>query len=95
MPDNLSVLIVRLSAIGDVVMTTAATRVLKQYMPDARVTWVVEPLSAPMLAGNPDIDEIIILQDRSLGSYLRLARQLRQRNSMLYLIFRDCLEAPL
>jgi ADP-heptose:LPS heptosyltransferase len=50
-------LIVRLSAIGDVVHTLPALAALRRH--GWRTAWLVEPLSRPLLAGNPALDELI------------------------------------
>ena len=36
------ILVVKLSAIGDVLMATPASRVLRNAFPDAHIAWVVE-----------------------------------------------------
>lgn len=95
MSSALSVLFVRLSAIGDVVMTTPAARALKRHMPDVRITWVVEPLSAPILEGNPDVDEVIVWKGRSLPSLLRLSRELRKKKFDAALDFQGLLRSAL
>ncbi|MEI7834621.1 MAG: glycosyltransferase family 9 protein, partial [bacterium] len=55
------ILIVRLSAIGDVLMTSPVPRALKCAYPGVHIAWVVDKLSAPMVQGNPYVDDIIIL----------------------------------
>jgi heptosyltransferase-1 len=55
------VLIIRLSAIGDVVMTSALLRALRSRHPDALITWLTGPLGAQVLAHHPLIDELIVL----------------------------------
>jgi heptosyltransferase-1 len=75
------ILIIRLSAIGDVVVTTPVSRALREAMPDAYLAWVVEKKSAEMLAGNPYLDEVFVW-DRpkgglSWGSLKEIRRQLR------------------
>ncbi|MDR7866245.1 MAG: lipopolysaccharide heptosyltransferase II [Sporomusaceae bacterium] len=55
-----NILIVKLSAIGDVVHALPVAYALKQCFPAARITWVVEKPSFDLLANNPCIDEIII-----------------------------------
>lgn len=54
------ILVVKLSAIGDVTMATPFARGLRDRYPDARIDWVVEPLSADVLRGNPFLNEIIV-----------------------------------
>jgi heptosyltransferase-1 len=61
-----SILIIRLSAIGDVVVTTPVSRVLRKARPDAHIAWVVEPAAKGFLDGNPYLDEVIVW-DRKKG----------------------------
>lgn len=75
------ILIIRLSAIGDVVVTTPVSRALREHFPDAHLAWVVEPGASDILAGNPYLDEVIVWQ-RPKGALtprhmLDLRRQLR------------------
>jgi heptosyltransferase-1 len=49
-----------LSAIGDVVVTTPVIRALREALPDAHLTWVVEEKSADVLTANPSLDEVIV-----------------------------------
>jgi len=55
------ILIVRLSALGDVVMSSGLIPALRSLWPEARLSWLVEPPAAPLLAHNPRLDELIIL----------------------------------
>lgn len=55
-----NILIVKLSAIGDVVHALPVAYALKQCFPAARITWVVEKPSYDLLTDNPCIDEIIV-----------------------------------
>ena len=54
------ILLVRLRQIGDVVFTTPAVRALRQRFPEAHISYVVEPAAAPIVAHNPNIDEVIV-----------------------------------
>lgn len=60
------ILIVKLSAIGDVLMATPASRVLRDAFPDAYIAWIVERKSADVVLGNPYLDEVIVWE-RSKG----------------------------
>jgi heptosyltransferase-1 len=62
------VLIVRLSAIGDVVVTTPVARALREAFPDAHIAWLVEPMARGILKGNPFVDEIVTW-DRPKGAF--------------------------
>src|SRR5437867_12793488 len=51
---------VRLRQIGDVLFTPPAVRGLRERFPDAHLTYVVEPAAAPIVDGNPLLNEIIV-----------------------------------
>lgn len=54
------ILLVRLSAIGDVVMASGLLPAIKSRYPGAWVTWLVEPAAAPLLKENPHVDEVLV-----------------------------------
>jgi len=53
------VLIVRTSAMGDVVHTLPLASALRRELPQARIGWVVERRFSSILGGNPAIDDIL------------------------------------
>lgn len=55
-----TVLIVRLSAIGDIVMASPVAAALKASDHNTRVIWLTQPESASLVQHNPLIDEVII-----------------------------------
>jgi len=59
-------LILRLSAIGDVVRTLPAVKALKRYNPNCYIGWVVEEDSKSLLESQPEIDNVIVFPRRSL-----------------------------
>jgi lipopolysaccharide heptosyltransferase II len=77
------ILLIRLRLIGDVVFTTPIPRALKRVFPDAHLAYLVEPAAAPVVAGNPHLDEVIVAaRPRGLARMvrdIRLARSLRRR----------------
>jgi ADP-heptose:LPS heptosyltransferase len=78
------ILLIRLRMIGDVVFTTPIPRAIKRAFPGARLTYLVESDAAPVVAGNPHIDELIVIaRSRGLarlGADLALAGRLRAAN---------------
>lgn len=60
------VLIVRLGAVGDVLRVLPAVRRLRAFLPGLHLAWIVEPLSASLLEGHPDLDEVILFPRRDL-----------------------------
>lgn len=85
--DYKNILIVKLSAIGDVIHALPVSRSLKHCFPQCRITWVVEKPARDLLTGNPDIDEIIVFDKPKFKSFSGLlthgaafARMLKSRN---------------
>lgn len=81
------ILIIRLSALGDVVMASGLIPALRSRWPDARISWLVEPAAAPLLRHNPRLDEVIVWRrgdwqnlwrQRRFGELLRQARAFRR-----------------
>lgn len=58
-PLLMRVLIVRTSAIGDVVFASALPGAIRRRHPDAHIAWLVEPGIHELLLADPDIDEVI------------------------------------
>jgi ADP-heptose:LPS heptosyltransferase len=56
------ILLVRLRPIGDVVFTTPLLSALRRHDPDVHLAYVVEPISAPVVEGNPHINELIVAE---------------------------------
>jgi heptosyltransferase I len=69
------VLVIRLSAIGDVIRTLPAVKALKESAPSSYIAWVVEEPSKTILESQPEIDEVILFPrkrlERGLKSPLR------------------------
>ncbi len=70
------ILIVRLSAIGDVLMTSTVPYALKNTYPGVHITWVVDRLSAPIVHANPYVDEVILLDQKQWEKQLRQGKVL-------------------
>lgn len=58
-PQN--ILVIRLSAIGDIVMSSGLIKSLKERYPDASISWLVESMSKSLLQGHEDLHEVIEL----------------------------------
>lgn len=55
------ILIVRLSAIGDVIHALPCLNALRTAFPDAYIAWVVENIAADILYKHPQLDEVFII----------------------------------
>ena len=61
-PAQSEVLLINLDALGDVLRNTSVLPALRRALPGARVTWLTRPRAAPLLANNPLIDRVILLE---------------------------------
>ena len=59
MPAPSSILIVKPSSLGDIVHTLPAVACIKKQWPQARLSWIINSEWAPLLEGNPYVDEVI------------------------------------
>ena len=62
------ILIVRISALGDIVFCTSLLEGLRRAYPHAHIAWLAQPALAGILEGDPRIDEIIRLPPAALKS---------------------------
>ena len=69
-------LVIRLSSIGDIVLTTPVVRCLKQQCPEAEVHYLTRTAYAPLLSANPYIDRLHTVSG-SLREVLPALRQER------------------
>lgn len=63
-----NILVVKLSAIGDVIHALPVSYAIKETYPDAKLTWVVEPPAYDILKDNPYIDKIIVFEKKKFKS---------------------------
>lgn len=56
----MNILIVKLSAIGDVIHTLPAANALRRHYPRARITWLVEEDAAPLVTGHRAVDRVLV-----------------------------------
>jgi heptosyltransferase-1 len=55
-----NILIVKLSAIGDVIHTLPALNAVRNYHPDATITWLVEEDAASLVIGHKALNRVIV-----------------------------------
>src|SRR5258708_24906535 len=71
-------LVVRLTALGDILHTVPAVAGLRAARPDARIDWVVERKWAPVLEGSPAINDVIPFDRRSMWGAFECVQRLRE-----------------
>ncbi len=69
-----NVLIIKLSAIGDVVHALPVSAALKETFPDAKITWVVEPPAYDLIKMNPCVDKIILFRKKDFRTLKGFAK---------------------
>lgn len=72
-----NILIVRLSAIGDVIQSTPVARQIKRQHPDWHVTWIVERKALAGIEHNPHIDRIVVMDPRKFTSWAEIVARMR------------------
>ncbi len=86
-----NILLIRLSSLGDIVLTSPAIRAVRQHFPHARIAMLVAKQSADLLTENPHLDEVVIFdrnaQNKDTGEMRRVIRLLRERNFDLAIDF--------
>ncbi len=53
------ILLIRTSALGDIVHCLPVLTALRRHRPEGRIGWIVEDSMAPVLEGHPDLDELL------------------------------------
>lgn len=85
------ILVVRLSSLGDIVLSSPVYKNIKAKWPQAHVTLMVKPQFAQVLAGHPDIDEIMVAKK---GLWANI-RQIRAGHYTHYLDLHSTLKSML
>jgi heptosyltransferase I len=79
--DARNVCVVLLTGLGDVVHGLPVVTALKRALPGRRISWVVEPAPAALLAGHRAIDDVIVFRKtEGIRGVHALKRDLRQRS---------------
>ena len=67
----MNILIVKLSAIGDVIHTLPALNALREHYPQAHITWLVEEAAADLVVGHRALDRVLVSRRKSWVHRLR------------------------
>lgn len=74
-----SICVVRLSALGDVLMLVPLIRTLQMHLPDVAITWVISRPAYDLVEGMEGVEFIVIEKPNSLGDYWRFKKSLAGR----------------
>ncbi len=103
------ILVIRLSALGDVVRTLPAVTSIARAYPDAEITWVTETLGASFVSGHPLVNTVIVFPTRLwrrtfltpagfvrvIREFFRFRRQLRAEEYDIVVDFHGVLKSAL
>jgi 3-deoxy-D-manno-octulosonic-acid transferase/heptosyltransferase-1 len=102
----MNILIVKLSAIGDVIHTLPALNAIRAHFPKAHITWLIEEDAAALVQGHAALDRVLISRRKawiktlfsrqgpdSLRQAYQFIRQLRQTTYDIILDFQGLLKS--
>lgn len=72
------ILIIKPSALGDVIHTLPLLKILRMRYPEARISWLINRELQGLLEGHPDLDRIFPFDRKAWGGAGRLSRTLRE-----------------
>jgi len=77
-----NILVIKLGAVGDVILSSPAFRALRERFPQARITCLTGPSGAPLMHGCPYVDDVVVYdhkgKDRGVRGLGRALMQLRK-----------------
>jgi heptosyltransferase-3 len=73
------ILLIKLRAVGDVLLSTIVLKNLRRYFPDAQIDFLTEPPSREVLEGNPFVNDLLIF-DRANDNAVAFLWRLRNRD---------------
>lgn len=99
------ILLIKPSALGDIVHALPVLRLLRKRYCDATISWLVAPAFKSLIEKHPDLDEVIEFDRRGLGNFaigedgifksLRLGRELADRQFDLVIDLQGLLRSAL
>ncbi|NUM54578.1 MAG: glycosyltransferase family 9 protein [Candidatus Hydrogenedentes bacterium] len=94
------ILIIRLSAIGDVVRVLPALQILRERYPEAHIDWMVERKAADIVEGHPALDGVIVFERpggawKSSREFAGLCRDIRNKRYDMVVDFHGILKSGL
>ena len=95
------ILIIKPSSLGDVVHTLPAVALVKKQWPSAHLRWLINPEWAPLLDGNPHVDEVVLFprgEFRGVAGWAKIpawAKEVAAKKAELVLDFQGLLRSAL
>ena len=67
----MNILIVKLSAVGDVIHTLPSLAALRKLYPKAHITWVIEEAAADLITDHPYLDRVVVSPRKTWGNDIK------------------------
>jgi len=74
-----SICVVRLSALGDVLMFVPLIRTLQHHFPQASITWIISKPAYDMVEGMNDVEFVVIDKPQNFSDYWQFKQKLKHR----------------
>ncbi len=72
-----NILIIKPSALGDIVLALPALHALRTHFKQAHIAWLVRPEFAPLLRDHPELNEVILFDRKNLNTPKQLVTLIR------------------
>lgn len=69
------IVVVRLSALGDIVLTVPLIHNLTRLFPEAKITWVISKEFYPLVEGLANVEFVVISKPKKISDYLNIRKQ--------------------
>lgn len=90
----MNLLIVKLSAVGDVIHTLPSLAALRRLYPEAHITWLVEEGASDLIAGHPYLDRVLVSKRKTWLKDLRRGRGVRRTLKEVKTFLEDLRDRP-
>jgi len=77
---ELSMCIMRLSAIGDVTHVVPVIHAIRKHLPQAKITWIIGKLEARLLNGLPGVEFVVFDKKAGFNAFRQLRKTLKDRS---------------
>lgn len=90
-----SICIVRLSALGDVLMLVPLIRTLQKYLPNTKLTWIISRPAYDLVANIKNVEFIVIDKPKNIFDYWRFKKLMQARQFDVLLAVQSSFRANL
>lgn len=91
----MKVLIIKLSALGDVIHAIPAMNAIKAAHPDWQIDWLINDSFKALIAEQPSLGKVYTLRDKRLISYFEVIQELRKEDYDLVIDLQGLLKTAL